>query len=73
MSEYLQVIIEIKQLEAFLNQQFSIKSIEENLDGAQVVLVNEKQQQENMLITTAEARKHLSAKLREQLSKQLQK
>lgn len=71
MSEYVQVASEIKQLEALLKLQFSIKSIEENLDGAQIVLVNEKQQ-EKLLITTAEARKHLSAKLQEQLSKQPQ-
>lgn len=73
MSEYVQVASEIKQFETLLNQQFSIKSIEENLDGAQVVLVNEKQQQEKLLLTTAEARKYLSAKLQEQLGKQPQK
>ncbi|HWI47130.1 MAG TPA: hypothetical protein VNU45_02760 [Rummeliibacillus sp.] len=71
MSEYVQVAAEIAQLDAFLNNQYLIESIIENLDGAQVVLEFENYQTD-LCITTAEARKYLSVKLQEQLSKQPQ-
>ncbi|MGG0658406.1 hypothetical protein [Rummeliibacillus pycnus] len=71
MSEYVQVAAEITQLDAFLNKQYLIESIIENLDGAQVVLGFENHQTD-LCITTAEARKYLSVKLQEQLSKQPQ-
>lgn len=72
MSEYVQVASEIAQLDKLLNSQYMIDSITENLDGAQVVLEFENHQTE-LNITTAEARKYLTAKLQEQLNKELQK
>ena len=72
MSEYVQVAAEIAQLDALLNQQYLIESVTENLDGAQVVLEFENHLTE-LSITTAEARKYLSVKLQEQISKQPQK
>lgn len=68
MSEYVQVTSEIAQLDKLINNQYLIESIKENLDGAQVVLGFENHLIE-LSITTAEARKYLSAKLYEQLNK----
>lgn len=72
MSEYVQVTSEIAQLDKLINNQYLIESIKENLDGDQVVLGFENHLIE-LSITTAEARKYLSAKLYEQLNKPLPK
>jgi len=71
MSEYVQANSEIQQLNELLDKHYLIESITENLDGAQVILGHENLQA-NLSITTAEARKYLSVRLQEQLSKQPQ-
>lgn len=72
MSEFVQVAIEMEQIDELLKNQYKIESIIENLDGAQVVFENEKHQT-ILNISTADARKYLAVRLQEQLKKQPQK
>jgi hypothetical protein len=66
MSEYVQVAAEIEQLDELLAKEYKIESITENLDGSQVVLKYENHLTK-LNITTADARKYLSVKLKEQM------
>lgn len=70
MSDYQQMVLEIKEIDRLLNQKYQIKSIVENLDGAYIKLVNaEKDDYVNVRISTADARKYLSMKVFEQMHK----
>ena len=70
MSEYVQVAAEIAQLDELLDKEYKIESIIENLDGSQVILKYDNHQTE-LNITTADARKYLSVKLKEQMEHNL--
>lgn len=66
MSEFVQVAAEIAQLDDLLDKEYKIESIIENLDGSQVILKYDNHKTE-LNITTADARKYLSVKLKEQM------
>ncbi|WP_299515489.1 hypothetical protein [uncultured Rummeliibacillus sp.] len=70
MSEFVQVAAEIAQLDELLDKEYKIESIIENLDGSQVILKYDNQQTK-LNITTADARKYLSVKLKEQMEHNL--
>ncbi len=70
MSEFVQVAAEIAQLDELLDKEYKIESITENLDGSQVILKNANHQTE-LSFTTADARKYLSVKLKEQMEHNL--
>lgn len=71
MSEFVQIVAEIAQLDELLDKEYKIESITENLDGSQVILKYDNQQTK-LNITTADARKYLSVKLLQQMENQLQ-
>lgn len=69
MSEYQFVKEEIQQIDQLLAENYIIKSINENLEGAFVTFINMENNEERLLhIKMAEARKYFSSKLIEQLN-----
>lgn len=70
MSDYLQMVAEIEEIDRLLDQKYQIKSMIENLDGSYIELENiEKGDCINIRISTADARKYLSMKVFEQVHK----
>ena len=69
MSEYQFVKEEIQQINQLLAENYIIKSIKEDLEGAFVTFTNVENQEERLLhIKMADARKYFSSKLHEQLN-----
>jgi hypothetical protein len=69
MSEYQFVKEEIHQIDQLLAENYTIKSINENLEGAFVTFTNLQNNEERLLhIKMADARKYFSSKLLEQLN-----
>ena len=69
MSEYQFVKEEIQQIDQLLAEDYIIKSINENLEGAFVTFVHLENNEERLLhIKMADARKYFSSKLLEQLN-----
>ena len=69
MSEYQFVKEEIQQIDQLLAENYIIKSINENLEGAFVTFINLENNEERLLhIKMADARKYFSTKLLEQLN-----
>lgn len=69
MSEFQFVEKEIQQIDELLAENYIIKSIEENLEGAFVTFMNPETLEERLLhIQMADTRKYFSSKLVEQLS-----
>lgn len=65
MSDYLQSMGEMKQVDDYLDKGFKVHKVYENLSGMFVEL--ERQEEELCLqILTADARKYFAAKLQEQ-------
>lgn len=70
MSEYQFVEQEIQQIDQLLAQNYILKSIKEDLEGAFVTFINEDNNEECLLhIKMAETRKYFSSKLYEQLNR----
>ena len=69
MSEFQFVEKEIQQIDELLAENYIIKTIEENLEGAFVTFINPVSLEERLLhIKMADTRKYFSSKLLEQLS-----
>ena len=69
MSEYQFVKEEIQQIDQLLAENYIIKSVDENLEGAFVTFINLENNEERLLhIKMADARKYFSSKLQEQLN-----
>ncbi|MEK5186313.1 hypothetical protein MKY51_14550 [Solibacillus sp. FSL R5-0691] len=69
MSEFQFVEKEIQQIDELLAENYIIKTIDENLEGAFVTFVNPATHDERLLhIKMADTRKYFSSKLMEQLS-----
>ena len=69
MSEFQFVEKEIQQIDELLAENYIIKSIEENLEGAFVTFMNPETLEERLLhIKMADTRKYFSSKLVGQLS-----
>ena len=69
MSEYQFVKEEIQQIDQLLAENYLIKKINENLEGAFVTFINLENNEERLLhIKMADARKYFSTKLLEQLN-----
>ena len=69
MSEYQFVKEEIQQIDQLLAENYLIKKINENLEGAFVTFINLENNEERLLhIKMADTRKYFSSKLLEQLS-----
>lgn len=74
MSDYQQFLIEREKIDFFLNKGFRIKDVEENLEGAFLVLENrtkeEKPLEETLHIKHADSRKYFTSILIQQLQKE---
>lgn len=69
MSEFQFVEKEIQQIDELLAENYIIKTIDENLEGAFVTFINPATHEERILhIIMADTRKYFSSKLLEQLS-----
>lgn len=69
MSEFQFVEKEVQQIDELFAENYIIKSIEENLEGAFVTFINPESLEERLLhIKMADTRKYFSSKLLEQLS-----
>ncbi|AWE08610.1 hypothetical protein DCE79_15080 [Lysinibacillus sp. 2017] len=69
MSEYQFVKEEIQQIDQLLAENYTFKSINENLEGAFVTFINVENNEERLLhIKMADSRKYFSYKLQEQLN-----
>lgn len=69
MSEFQFVEKEVQQIDELFAENYIIKSIEENLEGAFVTFINPESFEERLLhIKMADTRKYFSSKLLEQLS-----
>ena len=70
MSEYQFVKEEIQQIDQLLAENYLIKKINENLEGAFVTFINLENNEERLLhIKMADSRKYFSSKLLEQLNR----
>ncbi len=65
MSAYEEAVLEMKNIDSLLNQGYDIAHVYENLSGMFVELKKD-EERENVQLLTADARKYLSIKLREQ-------
>ncbi|WP_223702817.1 hypothetical protein [Sutcliffiella deserti] len=74
MSDFQQFLAERDKIDFFLNKGFRIKNVEENLEGAFLILENstnkEKPQEETLHIKHADSRKYFASLLIEQLKKE---
>lgn len=69
MSEFQFVEKEIQQIDELLAENYIIKTIDENLEGAFVTFINPVSLEERLLhIKMADTRKYFSSKLLEQIS-----
>ena len=69
MSEYQYVKEEIQQIDQLLAENYTFKSIKENLEGAFVTFINVENNEERLLhVKMADSRKYFSTKLQEQLN-----
>ncbi|MBM7666608.1 hypothetical protein JOC25_003118 [Solibacillus kalamii] len=69
MSEFQFVEKEIQQIDELLAENYMIKTIDENLEGAFVTFINPVSLEERLLhIKMADTRKYFSSKLLEQIS-----
>lgn len=68
MSEYHYVAEEIRQIDELYAQNYKIKSIVENLEGAFVTFINDRNDEQLLHIKMADTRKYFSSKLRQQLN-----
>ena len=78
MSEYSLFLREKEQIDLFFQKGFKIRNVTENLNGAMVVFVknkdaNEAEIIETLPVTTANARKYFSVKLIQQQQNQVRK
>ncbi len=64
MSAYEEALLEIRNIDALLEQGYSIVYVQENLSGMFVELKKE-EEGESVHLLTADARKYLSLKLKE--------
>ncbi|WP_146551855.1 hypothetical protein [Rummeliibacillus sp. SL167] len=70
MSDYLQIIDEIDQIDRLLLQKYRVKNFTENLDGARLEFYHpESEDFQEIHIGTANARKYASVKVFEQVYK----
>lgn len=69
MAEYKLVAEEIAQIDELLNDNYEIKSVKEDLEGAYVTFINSSTNDERMLhIKMANTRKYFSSKILEQMN-----
>ncbi|CAG9619434.1 hypothetical protein [Sutcliffiella rhizosphaerae] len=61
MSDNQQYAIEKERIDFFIDKGFRIKVVEENLEGAFLVLENKEKQEETLHIKHADARKYFSS------------
>ncbi|WP_078379587.1 hypothetical protein [Sutcliffiella halmapala] len=74
MSDYQQFLAERDKIDFFINKGFRIKDVEENLEGAFLLLENrtnqEKPQEETLHIKHADSRKYFTSILIQQLQRE---